>query len=255
MSRVKYWFFLTVGIIFLMDCLVLQFYLRAFNTGIIVPGIIGIIMISYSYNRIRYNENIFSRLNKNLKRVLNVLLVLFIISFIVIESLIISANIKSNIKTPEYMIVLGAGLKGEKPSLTLLKRLEKTVEFMNENPEVKAVVSGGQGFDELISESEAMKRYLVKHGINENRIIKEDKSTSTMENFKFSKEKLKQITGKKIDEAVVVTNEFHMMRARMIAERNGIKTYPLTCSTPYSVMANNFIREYFAVAKSYVMDR
>ena len=96
---------------------------------------------------------------------------------------------------------------------------------------------------------------MVKHGINENRIIKEDKSTSTMENFKFSKEKLKQITGKKIDEAVVVTNEFHMMRARMIAERNGIKTYPLTCSTPYSVMANNFIREYFAVAKSYVMDR
>lgn len=255
MSRVKYWFFLTVGIIFLMDCLVLQFYLRALNTGIIVPGIIGIIMISYSYNRIRYNKNIFSRLNKNLKRLLNVLLVIFIISFIIIESLIIGANIKSDMKRPDYMIVLGAGLKGEKLSLTLLKRMEKTVEFMKENPDVKAVVSGGQGFDEVISEAEAMKRYLVKHGIDENRVIKEDKSTSTMENFKFSKEKLERITGKKIDEAVVVTNEFHMMRARMIAERNGIKTYPLTCRTPYSVMANNFIREYFAVIKSYLLDR
>lgn len=255
MSRVKYWFFLTVGIIFLVNCLVLQFYLRALNTGIIVPGIIGIIMISYSYNRIRYNENIFSRLNKNLKRLLNVLLVIFIISFIIIESLIIGANIKSDMRRPDYMIVLGAGLKGEKLSLTLLKRMEKTVEFMNENPDVKAVVSGGQGFDEVISEAEAMKRYLVKHGIDENRVIKEDKSTSTMENFKFSKEKLKQITGKNIDEAVVVTNEFHMMRARMIAERNGIKTYPLTCRTPYSVMANNFIREYFAVVKSYLLDR
>ena len=255
MSRIKYWFFLIVGIVFLMDCLVLQFYLRALNTGIIVPGIIGIVMILYSYNRIKYNKNIFSRLNKNLKRALNIFLTIFIVSFIIIESLIIGANIRSDIKRPDYMIVLGAGLKGEKLSLTLLKRMEKTVEFMKKNPDVKAVVSGGQGFDEIISEAEAMKRYLVKNGIDEKRIIKEDKSTSTMENFKFSKDKLKQITGKNIEEAVVVTNEFHMMRARMIAERNGINSYPLTCRTPYSVMPNNFIREYFAVIKSYVMDR
>ena len=114
MSRIKYWFFLIVGIVFLMDCLVLQFYLRALNTGIIVPGIIGIVMILYSYNRIKYNKNIFSRLNKNLKRALNIFLTIFLISFIIIESLIIGANIRSDIKRPDYMIVLGAGLKGEK---------------------------------------------------------------------------------------------------------------------------------------------
>lgn len=255
MNKVKYWIFLVLGVIFLTDCIVLQFYLKALNTGIIVPGIIGIVMILYSYNRLRYNKNIFSKLNKNLKRVLNILTVIFIISFVIVESLIIGANIKSDIKRPDYMIVLGAGLKGEKLSLTLLKRMEKTVEFMKENPDVKAVVSGGKGFDEVISEAEAMKRYLVKNGIDEKRIIKEDKSTSTMENFKFSKLKLEQVTGKNINEAVVVTNEFHMMRARWIAEKNGLKTYPLTCGTPYSVMLNNFIREYFAVIKTYLVDR
>ena len=76
-----------------------------------------------------------------------------------------------------------------------------------------------------------------------------------MENFKFSKLKLEQVTGKNISEAVVVTNEFHMMRARWIAEKNGLKTYPLTCQTPYSVMMNNFIREYFAVIKTYLLDK
>ena len=255
MKKVKYWFFMITGVIFILDCIVLQFYLSSLNTGIIVPGIVGGVMAAYGFYRLKYNINIFSRLNKNIKRVLNILLVVLFISFILIEGMIIGANITNETKKPEYMIVLGAGLKGEKLSLTLLKRMEKTVEFMKKNPDVKAVVSGGQGFDEIISEAEAMKRYLVKHGIDENRVIKEDKSTSTMENFKFSKEKLKQITGKNIDEAVVVTNEFHMMRARMIAERNGIKTYPLICRTPYSVMANNFIREYFAVIKSYLLDR
>jgi len=212
-------------------------------------------MAFYGYFRIKKNENIFFRIGKFWKRIAVILLLLFMVSFIIIETAIISANFNSSSTNPDYLIVLGAGLKGENLSLTLLKRMEKTLVYLQENPKAKAVVSGGKGFDEKIAEAEAMKRYLVKKGISQERVIKEDRSTSTMENFKFSKEILIKNGWNEKDEVAVVTNEFHMMRARLIAERNGIKSVALTCSTPYSVILNNFTREYFAVIKTYIFDK
>ena len=90
----------------------------------------------------------------------------------------------------DAVIVLGAGLRGENLSLILRNRLDAAVEYYNENPEAVIVVSGGQGPDEDIPEAEAMERYLYEQGVPLNKIIKEDKSTSTEENFKFSKELL-----------------------------------------------------------------
>lgn len=255
MKKIRYYFFLLLGIVLMIDCIVLQFYLSSFNTGVIIPGVVGTIMTVYGYFRIRKNENIFFRLGKFWKRAALVVLIILIVSFIAVETLLLSANLKSSNKKPEYIITLGAGLKGENLSLTLLRRMEKTVEYLRENPQAKVVVSGGKGFDEKIAEAEAMKRYLLKKGIAEERVIKEEKSTSTMENFKFSKEILIKNGWSGNEEVAVVTNEFHMMRARMIAERNGIKSVPVTCSTPYSVIINNFVREYFAVIKTYILDR
>ena len=80
------------------------------------------------------------------------------------------------------IIVLGAGLKGDTPSLALERRLEKAAEYMNKNGNAIAIVSGGQGKGETISEAQAMENYLLNHGIREDRIIKEDNSTSTYEN-------------------------------------------------------------------------
>ena len=86
----------------------------------------------------------------------------------------------------DYIIVLGAGLKGDTPSLALERRLEKAAEYMNKNGNAIAIVSGGQGKGETISEAQAMENYLLNHGIREDRIIKEDNSTSTYENFEYS---------------------------------------------------------------------
>ena len=83
--------------------------------------------------------------------------------------------------------MLGAGLKGDTPSLALERRLEKAAEYMNKNGNAIAIVSGGQGKGETISEAQAMENYLLNHGIREDRIIKEDNSTSTYENFEYSK--------------------------------------------------------------------
>lgn len=77
---------------------------------------------------------------------------------------------------------------------------------------------------------------------------------STVENLKFSKEVLIKTGWDMKEDILIVTNEFHMMRARLIADRQGINTVPLPASTPYSVIINNFIREYFAVV-TYIFDR
>jgi uncharacterized SAM-binding protein YcdF (DUF218 family) len=93
----------------------------------------------------------------------------------------------------------------------------------------------------------------MDHGIKEERIIKEDKSTSTMENFKNTKEIVLKDNSENI-RILIVTNDFHMFRAKLLARRNGFIPYGLPSSTPWSILPNCYIREYFAVLKSLVFD-
>ena len=120
------------------------------------------------------------------------LVIMFIASFLIIEGILVFNMIQfkeaKDIETLEYLIVLGAGLDGEKVGKTLKSRLDEAIKYYELNKNVNIIVSGGQGEDEVISEAEAMERYLVKNNINPNRIIKEEKATTTLENIKFSKE-------------------------------------------------------------------
>ncbi|MCU9810564.1 YdcF family protein [Paraclostridium sp. AKS81] len=91
------------------------------------------------------------------------------------------------------MIVLGASVKNTTPSLTLRGRLDKAIQYLDESKDdCYIVVSGGKGSDEKLSEAKAMENYLVEHGVNKDKIILEDKSTNTYENFKYSKEKIEK---------------------------------------------------------------
>ena len=94
---------------------------------------------------------------------------------------------------------------------------------MNKNGNAIAIVSGGQGKGETISEAQAMENYLLNHGIREDRIIKEDNSTSTYENFEYSKLVMDE------GQAVFVTNEFHVLRSELMAKINGIDATHIGC--------------------------
>ena len=121
----------------------------------------------------------------------------------------------------DVLIVLGCAVRGERVSLTLKLRLDAALEYLEHSPNTAVIVSGGKGDGENISEAEAMKRYLVSHGVDEGRIITEDKSTSTWENFKFSKEILdERFPGAS---AAFVTTNFHVYRAGRVAIMNGIE--------------------------------
>ncbi|NEU29751.1 YdcF family protein [bacterium LRH843] len=149
-----------------------------------------------------------------------------------------------------YLIILGASLKGEVMSLSLYNRMVTALDYLNENPNTKVIVTGGQGKGESITEAEAMARFLLEHGVSEKRIMKEDRSTSTYENLVLSQELLG--TGQK--EIVIVSNDFHLFRAGMIAKRLGFEPQFIAAPTPDVVKVQLWLREYAAVVKSFLLD-
>lgn len=188
--------------------------------------------------------------NRHILRISKVyknLVIIFILSVLVIESILIVSISQfkevNELEKMDYIIVLGAGLDGYKVGKVLKSRLDKAIEYYNLNNDVKIIVSGGQGEDELISEAEAMYKYLISKGIYKEKIIKEDKATTTLENIKFSK----QILINRNDEdkkVLIVTNEFHLTRAMIIGNILGVKNEGLASATPIRTRVNYLIREY-----------
>lgn len=151
----------------------------------------------------------------------------------------------------DVLIILGAGLRGEVVTRPLAFRLNEAAEYLSKNPGAYAVVSGGQGNGESISEAEAMFRYLKNKGVEEERIIKEDKSTSTYENFKFSK----AICDKKFNSdyrAAFVTNDFHVFRAERIGGDAGFSLTHLGAPLDWYIFWPCTLREVLAVIKYFV---
>ncbi|MDR7870745.1 MAG: YdcF family protein [Tissierellaceae bacterium] len=141
------------------------------------------------------------------------------------------------------------------PSPALLERLKVAKDYLTENEDVKVVVSGGQGEDEYIPEAEAMSNYLINNGINESRIIIENKSTSTFENLQFSLDTIREFDEKEDLDVLIVTNKYHLFRAKFLAKRLDMNPYGLPAKIPPTIVILSYIREYFAVVKSFIFDR
>ena len=217
--------------------------------------LLGTILFFYGLIELKFNINIWGRIPKFLRSTIIVLFSIGMSIFIIIEGVIIYNGHHYDKDRPDYLMVLGAGLRGSKISTSLLYRLETAVEYNKLYPDVKIIVSGGQGPDEDISEAKAMKDYLIKNGVDENLIISEDKSTNTYENFLFTKELLMSESEKDDITVTVISNNFHMYRAKYLGNLVGFKClgYPAP-----SHAASSFIfytREFFGVLKAYVFKR
>lgn len=244
-----------LGIIGISDTLFLSRYSGGKDLGILLPSIAGIFLIgaviftgcSY-YKR---KKQLFIKLAK----IILCMFLIWLVSFAILSANIIGAAITQKDKKADAVFVLGAGLKGEKPTLVLLERLDYAFSYLSDNPDAIAIVSGGQGPGESITEAEAMQRYLVNNGIPADRIIKEEKATSTYENMIYSKRLYQNIYQKKLNSIMVITSDFHMMRSKMLAKRADLTAYGISSATPWYIYPNVFLREYFAFIKSYIFDR
>jgi len=153
--------------------------------------------------------------------------------------------------TEDVVIVLGAGIHGERVSRPLAHRLDAALVYWNENPDAIIVVTGGLGNRATITEAEAMARYLIARGVSETQIIREELSTSTYENLVFAKELLAEDFPDGF-RAVLVTNDFHIYRAVRTARQAGIEPSRIGAYTDWYTWPVNYLREMLAVFNLWV---
>lgn len=154
---------------------------------------------------------------------------------------------KTKISSQKVIIVLGCRVRGDEPSLSLIKRVDAAYKFLLFNPESVAILSGGQGKDENISEAQCMQQFLYARGISKDRLILEDRSTSTDENIRFS---LQIIETLYLDRNVAIaTSEYHQKRAANICKKYGLNSTPVSSKTKWTLLPTFLLRELFAEIK------
>ncbi len=151
---------------------------------------------------------------------------------------ILAGGISVNTSKADKVIVLGYQLKDDMASDTLLRRIETAYEYAKDNPESKLIVTGGTTGKNTKSEAEAMKSALVSYGVDSLRIYKEDQAKNTIENMKLCKEFLSSK-----DKVVLVTSNYHCLRAKVLAEKMGYSVKTVAASAPLKLMLNQLFLE------------
>ncbi len=241
------------GVIFVVGILLILYSMfmatvSNFNLGIFATLAFGIFLMVFK----KLHKWLDHFQNKRLIAVVKcIALAACLLVVVIISMLVFVGQQDTTTFDDDAIIVLGAGVRGETVSLTLKHRLDKAVEYWNKNQKAIIVVSGGQGPQEDISEALAMKRYLVKNNIPDDIIIMEDQSTSTYENFVYSKKILDDVF-KESYSIVYITNDFHIYRAGQIADLVGLENTRFAAKTAWSTIPNAYLREVLAVVKSWV---
>lgn len=190
---------------------------------------------------------IFNLGSAKLIKIVSVLTCAGLLWFIAMEVLVISASRTDDDSSRGWLIVLGAAVHGTEPSLALTHRLQGAQEYLEKFPEAKVVVSGGQGSGEDISEAECMRVWLEENGVAPERIYKEDRSVSTLENLRFSLEIIRA-EGGRADDIAVVSSGYHLYRAKKLAQSVGITAAGVKGHRGYPIYTlGMYIREAFGV--------
>lgn len=218
----------------------------SFYFGLKLILLLGVILLVHGVLRASSQNYKKSYINK----IINVGILAAVFFIIAMEAIINYGAIFNNTNNIDYVYVLGAGIIEDRPSLELKSRLNKTIEFINHNKSVKKIVlCGGKGVDEKFTEAYVMEKYLLEHGIDRNILIKEEQSTTTYENIKYATGIIENIDKNANKKIALVSNYFHVFRAKLIAGKMGLKVTGLAAETPLYIIPNHHIREYFAIMK------
>ena len=147
-----------------------------------------------------------------------------------------------------YMIILGTTVEGSEPSPMLSDRIKAAVKYMEENPDVVAIATGYKAEGADISEAQCIYNGLTEAGISPNRIRMDDQATSTRENFQYAVALLEEELGRVPHNIGVLSSEFHLLRAKMIAKSYGIDAVTIAAHTSDTkAFMTYFVREIFMV--------
>ena len=215
-----------------------------FNLGLLLEAGLGAVVLLYGI----YLERLRS------KKLIHIVLCSGLAVVIGFCSFLYSYGSNDNVDyTEKTVIVLGCAVSGKKVSNTLARRLDEAIVYHEKNPEAVIIVSGGQGPQEEVSEAFAMKNYLLENGIPEDKILMEDKSTSTITNLANSHE-IMRANNLPDDSVVVVSHSYHIYRAVSYAKAEGLKATHLGADIRLSGLPSSCLREILAIAKMWVFD-
>lgn len=208
----------------------------------ILLGVVGMAGGTVCYVLYRHQVVFPKWFSRGMTIVIGIVLLLFLI----VEGIIIGYGRSKPQPGADYVIVLGARVRGEQVTANLARRLWAACDYLEENPQTNVILSGGQGQGEDISEAEAMKCYLEQRGIAPERMILEDKSVNTDQNLSYSMEKMEGAD----KSVVIVSNDFHIFRSLLIAKKKGMKNVQgCGSATKWYTVPNMYVREAFAVIK------
>lgn len=221
---------------------VLKFLLPGYGfSALVCCCIIGIIAF---YEVTRMLRGYYPRAMRRLRRVFTGVLCVGLAVVAVTEGLIIRASFGTASQPVEYVLVLGAKVRSSGPSASLWDRIYAARDYLEANPDTIAIVSGGQGEDEPMTEAQAMYDELTKLGIDGSRIWMEEEASSTWENLNFSLALIQEKTGATPTKLGVLSSEYHLFRASLFARRCGVEFVgiPARTSQP-GQRINHFLRE------------
>ena len=232
-----------IGIVlFSLAALFFQFCMIGYSfSALVCLSIVGIIFV---YKALRLLGSKYPQDARTLKRIFTILLSIGLLVVGITEAIIIKASFGDPRQHCDYMVVLGAGVRGDVPSLSLRNRIDAAYDYLTEHPDVTAILSGGQGEGENITEAQCMFDHLTAMGIDESRLWMEDQATSTWENLNFSLDMIEEKTGQRPEELGVLSSEYHLFRASLFADACGVEFLGIPAkTTKLSLRVNYFMRE------------
>lgn len=222
-------------------------------TALVCLCIIGIILF---YGFMPMVGRVLPRFARVCTIVFTLALICGLILFGVTEYFIIRASFGTPETQVDYLVVLGAKVRQDGPSVSLWDRIYEAVSYLNAHPDTIAIVSGGQGEDEPITEAKSMHDELVKLGISEDRIWMEYKATSTDENLRYSLDLIEEKTGRRPQTLGVLSSEYHLFRASLMAKKLGIEFVGIPAkTTKITQLINHAMREVAGVWHFYIFGR
>ena len=163
--------------------------------------------------------------------------------FQTILSMIIMLNsISFNTSNADKIFVLGYQLDHNQMSETLVYRVEKAYEYINDNPNTVVIVSGGFTRENTVSEASLMKNALVAYGVNDSKIITEENSKDTIENIKYCKNLVD--SGESV---VIISSHYHCARIKLIANEQGLDVKTIGAKCPLNLLMNQLMIEKIAI--------
>lgn len=247
---------IVLGVVGILDSVFVQ-TLSNPNLGVYMPAILGLPLLVIGLFYPAFDAWMAAGIGRVLKYVFIAGYALFFAGFAVVGGMIFSVGKSTPEPGADAVIVLGAGLKNDGPSRTLQARLKKAAEYLHENEHSVVVVTGGLGTGQRVTEAQAAADFLISIGVDESRIYKEEKSTSTLENLRFAKDILESELGFAENQytSLVVSSDYHIFRALKVAKQVGLQAQGLGSKSIKSMAVNFYLREYVAVVGYYCLGR